>query len=35
MIKDKVLEEFFLTQRPQFDDKEEFMVRLNRKLDFV
>ena len=35
MTKDKVLEELFLAQRPQFDDKEEFMVRLNRKLDVV
>ena len=35
MMKDKALEELFLAQRPQFDDKEEFMVRLNRKLDVV
>ena len=35
MIKDKALEELFLAQRPQFDDKEEFMARLNKKLDAV
>lgn len=35
MMKDKALEELFLAQRPQFDDKEEFMARLTQKLDAV
>ena len=35
MMKDKALEELFLSQRPQFDDKDEFMARLTRKLDAV
>lgn len=35
MKKDIALEELFLAQRPQFDDKEEFMSRLTRKLDAV
>ena len=35
MMKDKALEELFLAQRPQFDDKDEFMARLNQKLDAV
>ena len=35
MIKDKALEELFLVQRPQFDDKDEFMARLTKKLDAV
>lgn len=35
MIKDKALEELFLAQRPQFDDKDEFMARLTQKLDAV
>lgn len=35
MMKDKALEELFLAQRPQFDDKDEFMARLNKKLDAV
>ena len=35
MIKDKALEELFLVQRPQFDDKDEFMARLTQKLDAV
>lgn len=35
MMKDKALEELFLAQRPQFDDKDEFMARLTRKLDAV
>ena len=34
-MKDKALEELFLAQRPQFDDKDEFMARLTRKLDAV
>ena len=35
MMKDKALEELFLAQRPQFDDKDEFMARLTQKLDAV
>ncbi len=35
MMKDKALEELFLAQRPKFDDKDEFMARLNKKLDAV
>ena len=35
MMKDKALEELFLAQRPQFDDKDEFMARLTKKLDAV
>ena len=35
MMKDKALEELFLAQRPPFDDKDEFMARLTRKLDAV
>ena len=35
MKKDKALEELFLALHPQFDDKEEFMARLTRKLDAV
>ena len=35
MKKDKALEELFLALHPQFDDKEEFMSRLTRKLDAV
>lgn len=35
MMKDKALEELFLAQRQQFDDEEEFMARLTRKLDAV
>ena len=35
MMKDKALEEIFLAQRPQFDDKDEFMARLTKKLDAV
>lgn len=34
-MKDKALEELFLAQRPQFDDNDEFMARLNQKLDAV
>ena len=35
MKKDKALEELFLAMRPHFDDKEEFMACLTRKLDAV
>ena len=35
MMKDKALEELFLSQRPKFDDKDEFMARLTKKLDAV
>lgn len=35
MMKDKALEKIFLAQRQQFDDKDEFMARLTRKLDAV
>ena len=35
MMKDKELEELFLAQRPQFNDKDEFMARLTKKLDAV
>lgn len=35
MMKDKELEQLFLAQRPSFDDKDEFMMRLERKLDSV
>ena len=35
MTKDKALEELFLTQKPHFDDKAEFMVRLTKRLDAV
>jgi hypothetical protein len=35
MMKDKALEELFLAQRPQFNDKDEFMARLTQKLDAV
>lgn len=35
MMKDKALEELFLAQRPHFDDKDEFMARLTKKLDAV
>ena len=34
-MKDKELEQLFLAQRPSFDDKDEFMMRLERKLDAV
>lgn len=34
-MKDKALEELFLAQRPQFDDKDEFMARLTQKLNAV
>ena len=35
MKKDKALEELFVARRPQFDDKEEFMACLTRRLDAV
>lgn len=35
MTKDKALEELFLAQKPQFDDHDAFMARLNRRLDAV
>lgn len=35
MMKDKALEELFLAQKPQFDDKDAFMSQLMRKLDAV
>lgn len=34
-MKDKELEQLFLAHRPTFDDKDEFMMRLERKLDAV
>ena len=35
MNKDKALEELFLAQKPHFDDNEEFMSSLNKRLDAV
>lgn len=35
MMKDKALEELFLAQKPQFDDKDAFMSQLMRRLDAV
>lgn len=35
MMKDKALEDLFLTQRPVFDDKDEFMEQLAHRLDAV
>ena len=35
MMKDKALEELFLSRRPKFDDKDEFMARLSQRLDAV
>ena len=35
MMKDKALEELFLAQKPQFNDKDAFMSQLMRKLDAV
>lgn len=35
MMKDKELEGMFLTLRPQFDDKEEFMACLTQKLNAI
>ena len=35
MTKDKDLEELFLAQKPHFDDNEDFMASLNKRLDAV
>lgn len=35
MNKDKALEELFLANKPQFDDKDAFMASLNKRLDAV
>ena len=35
MVKDKKLEELFLSQKPTFDDKAQFMAQLTRRLDAV
>ena len=35
MTKDKTLEDLFLAARPSFDDNEQFMASLNRRLDAV
>ena len=35
MIKDKALEELFLTQKPHFDDHDSFMADLTKRLDAV
>ncbi len=35
MIKDKALEELFLAQKPQFNDSEEFMTSLEKRLEAV
>ena len=35
MIKDKALEELFLTQKPHFDDYDAFMANLTKRLDAV
>ncbi|MCF0195519.1 MAG: hypothetical protein HUK00_10155 [Bacteroidaceae bacterium] len=35
MTKDKALEDVFLSHKPVFDDQEEFMRRLEQKLDAV
>lgn len=35
MTKDKVLEDLFLAQKPQFDDGDAFMASLTRRLDAV
>ena len=35
MTNDKALEELFLAQKPQFDDKADFMANLNKRLDAV
>jgi hypothetical protein len=35
MTKDKTLEELFLAQTPKFDDKDQFMARLTKRLDAV
>ena len=35
MNKDKALEELFLAQKPHFDDNDEFMTSLTKRLDAV
>lgn len=35
MTKDKALEELFLTRQPHFDDHDDFMAALTRRLDAV
>lgn len=35
MTKDKDLEELFLAQKPHFDDNEDFMASLNKRLEAV
>ncbi|MCR4591925.1 MAG: hypothetical protein K5672_02065 [Bacteroidaceae bacterium] len=35
MTKDKTLEELFHAQTPKFDDKDQFMARLTKRLDAV
>lgn len=35
MMKDKALEELFKAQRPVFEDKDKFMVQIEKKLDAV
>ena len=35
MNKDKALEDLFLAQKPQFDDKDAFMASLTKRLDAV
>ena len=35
MTKDKALEDLFLAQQPQFDDRDDFMASLNKRLDAV
>lgn len=35
MVKDKKLEELFLSQKPTYDDKAEFMATVTRRLDAV
>ena len=35
MMKDKVLEEFFLAQKPHFSDNADFMAALTKRLDAV
>ena len=35
MNKDKALEELFLANKPQFDDKDDFMASLSKRLDAV
>ena len=35
MIKDKALEDIFLSQKPHFDDHDSFMANLTKRLDAV